>query len=730
MQKVPTPTHQAMVELCWAEVCDRKWPVTNDHHLTFANSGGIFAWKTNGGKFCAHMAVGKDIIPYIINLSIEGGHSLWVRKTGGGTIIYKREILGAPFLCLDDYHKADSGAQKAAEPFLTGSIKIPLENQTQTIGPVSLVNLNPKKGATIFDKTKFDGRLIRRLVPCDLDVIDLPDLKETGEEALDAAKKFGPFKMEKPTSSCTEYRKELIDYSERLFTKEGRDYIDIDGLLNIARGFTGYEFTPSEAVRYVLYKVSLPYHTVGWLRPEWVEGFGKEKSIAMTAKVEGGKEKKIVYKRDLQTVKEVIKFREEYKNELSRLEKWTAEIEELKKFLNPGWEKINQVLVEEGYEVPSPEACEGAVEEVSKIYTNIQERDWDTLENLKEANNWLNDKYIKLLREAKQRIEAYEKLWGWIRELISNAKKTSEIPPIRKIIEESPLPASGKHELKEIIDQKEATLKKKKQLKTEELVSYLQEMKELGDSFDYQKREKQARDITEDLLEIEFIKKEDEHLRGKNGQVYALDAFNLLKCADIFSSINWRDACCQALTLLTGIKYKTKTERTQNFSFSGSQKEGEKEKMPTWGKWALGLGITGVAAYSVYSLLKNRKPPRYIQTPEGLIPVSFLREEGDWLVFQSTDGQTWKLPYNTTRITVHLKPEHGGHTYWLIGEEKENLIVQVDQNEEKIPINKVDNIIYEAPSSEEQLQSEIPQDNQVAQYSQDSQDFFNRFSRN
>ena len=76
LQKVPTPTHQAMIELCWGEICDRKWPVTNDHHLTFANLGGIFTWKTNGGKFCAHMAAGKDIIAYIINLSIEGGHSL------------------------------------------------------------------------------------------------------------------------------------------------------------------------------------------------------------------------------------------------------------------------------------------------------------------------------------------------------------------------------------------------------------------------------------------------------------------------------------------------------------------------------------------------------------------------------------------------------------------------------------------------------------------------------
>ena len=285
LSKVPTPTHQAMIELCWAEVCDRKWPVTNDHHLTFANFADIFAWKTNSAKFCAHMAVGKDITPCIIDLAIEGGCSLWVRKTAGGTIIFKREILEGPFLCLDDYHRADSQAQKAAGHLLTGSIQIPLENQIQTIRCVSLVNLNPKKGATISDKTGFDRALIRRLIPCNLEAIELPDLKKIGEEALDVAKIFGRLKIEKPMSTCRQCREELIHYYKKLFTQEGQDLIDIDGLLNIARGFTGYGLTPSEAVRYVLYKASLPYHTLGWLRPEWVQGFGKEKSAAKIKKI-------------------------------------------------------------------------------------------------------------------------------------------------------------------------------------------------------------------------------------------------------------------------------------------------------------------------------------------------------------------------------------------------------------------------------------------------------------
>jgi len=149
-------------------------------------------------------------------------------------------------------------------------MKIPVENEMEVVRCVTVVNLNPQKGTTLFEKTGFNAPLIRRVVPCDLDAIELPNLKKMGQEALDAAKNFGPLQIKKPTSSCREYREELINWCEKLFTGEGLKYIDTEGLLNIARGFTGYGFSPSEAIRYTLYKMSLPYHTVGWLKPEWI----------------------------------------------------------------------------------------------------------------------------------------------------------------------------------------------------------------------------------------------------------------------------------------------------------------------------------------------------------------------------------------------------------------------------------------------------------------------------
>jgi len=397
------------------------------------------------------------------------------------------------------------------------------------------------------------------------------------------------------------------------------------------------------------------------------------------------------------------------------LEKSLAEIEEVEKFLEQedcSWETISQLLLEKGYTAPSLKNCKNALEEISKEYTNIQGRDRVSLENLKKANDWLNETYIRPLTEAKQRVETYKKLWDQIWEWISGVKKISEIPPIKETVDESPLAPSQKRRLKEAIDKKKSALEKERQSKIEELVSYVREMKELGDSYNYEKMKKAGRDIAEDLVQLELIKRENDHLTGKDGQVYALDAFNLPKCADIFASVSWDDACCQALTLLTGVNHPTLAERTGNFSFSGSRKERKKEKMQTWEKWALGLGIGSVVIGEiVYSVVKNKKaksPPRYIQTQEGLIPVTLLKEEGDWLFLQSKDGQIRKLPYNTTRIVALLKPEYGGQAYWFIGEEEKNLIVQVNQNEEKIPINQVDKIIYQSPSPEEQLQSEIP----------------------
>lgn len=316
LQKVPTPTHQAMIELLWAEVCDRTWPDTEDHHLNFLQFGETLTWKTSGAQFCAHMIAGDDITPYIIELSTEGGCSLWVRKTSTGRVTFKRELLEGSYVCLEDYHKARREGKQAAEHLLTGRTKIPVEDEIQAIQCVTVINLNPKEGDALFEQTGFDGSHIRRMVPCNLNALELPDLRKTGQEALDAARQVGALEMKEPASSCKAHRDEMNTYMEELFTEEGLRYIDIEGLLNIARGLTGYGFTPSEALRYVLYKVSFPYHTVGWLRPEWVEGVHKERSAVEIRKPLAPKS--ISKKIQLDTV-EQLRFQAEKRQQIQQL---------------------------------------------------------------------------------------------------------------------------------------------------------------------------------------------------------------------------------------------------------------------------------------------------------------------------------------------------------------------------------------------------------------------------
>ncbi|MBA7501036.1 hypothetical protein ES704_03798 [subsurface metagenome] len=718
LKKIPSATHEAMVELVWAEVCDRAWPVDNFHHLNFLNFGDTFRWKTEEARFCTYMVVKEeeDISSYIIEASLEHGYSAWLRGTSRGEHIFKRKILEKPYVCLEDYQNADRDSKRAVGHLLLGRIKLDWQNKSETISCVAMVNLNPREGKTLFQKSGFDKPQIRRLIPCDFDAIQLPDLEKIGQEAIEAARQFGPLKIEKPKSDCRPYRKELIDYRNKLFTEEGQSLIDVEGLLNLARGFTGYGFSASEAIRYTLYKIALPYHTVGWLKPEWVQRFSKDKSV----RIEINKESTPVFvkagKKDLQTLKEEIRFEDEHRDEVEKLKKGDEEVEKVKKFLQEqelSWEKFNQLVLEEGDKVPSPEKAENALKKVSEAYKNIQERPWDNLANLKEANKWLSEKYITPFKEVMQQVKTWKEIKSQIWERISDVKKVSGIAPIRKMIEESALPSIIKDRLKEKINKKEIDLEKEKKNKIKELKSYVKDMERLNDSFNNRdEMRRRARDIAQDLVELDLIRREDDQFTEKHGESYALDAFDFKKCADSSFFVGWNNICHQTIDLLNGVK-PTPPETIENFFFSDSQKGVGNGKMPTWKKWAWGAGIAGIAGVAGYSLLKNRKSKPlklYIQIKNNLIEVTYLRQEGNWLLFQSVDffqPRILKLPYDRIQAIALLKPEYGRKEYSFIRQEEEEIIVQGGQNDKKIPIQQVDKIIYQEIPSQEEVQPEI-----------------------
>lgn len=688
LEKVPTPTHKAIIELIWAEISDRRWPIIHDHRLNFLDFGDIFTWKTSLAKFCAYMVGIEDVDSCVIESSTERGRSLWVRRGASGAITFKRDILEMSLVCLDDYSDADTEAKKAAAHLLRGRTRIPVGNEMQMVRCVTIVNLNPKQGDTIFKKTGFNKSVIRRVMPCDMDVIEIPGLIKTGQKALDAAKIFGSLKMEEPTSSCVKYREELDNYSKELFTEEGRNYIDIEGLLNIARGFTGYELTASEAIRYTLYKISLPYHTLGWLREEWIEGF-RERPIDKVKKMPTSEmgitrtSSQIPVerdKKDFENIQDTIKFQEEYQDELNKLKKFNMEIEEFKEFLKQKdmtLKRISQIFVEEGYGVPSPERCENAVQEIEKKYRDIQGRDRAILEEFKKANEWLSKTYIKPLTDSEHRIKIYEEWWDYLWDKIFNIKKIGQISPISEMIDKSPLVVSQKGTLKEWMDEKKTALEevmralREKHLarigkvdtfsgwvKACELMlndsSLSEELKnELGqvsmekyrklsteikrNLISYLKKEDApTRDITQELMGLRLIRKVtifgSSKLEGIDGNTYPLDEFDFSKYK---AKEEWLtvDRCKgEALCLLTPkIENKTlKDLNRYNTREAFAQPKKTEEEMTKWEKVAIGSVTAGFGAYGIYLILKNRKD----------------KMEQDLLSAKRLNGKDEKIPIN------------------------------------------------------------------------------------
>lgn len=741
LEKVPTPTHKAIIELFWAEVSDRRWPIIHDHRLNFLNFGDIYTWKTSLAKFCAYMAGVKDVESCIIESSTERGRSLWVRRGPSGAITFKRDILEMLLVCLDDYSNADTEAKKAAAHLLRGRTKIPVENEMQMVRCVTIVNLNPKQGDIIFKKTGFNKPDIRRLVPCDLDVIEIPGLIKTGQKALDEAKIFGSLKMEEPTSSCVKYREELDNYSKELFTEEGRNYIDIEGLLNFARGFTGYGLTASEAIRYTLYKASLPYHTVGWLRLRWIQGFRErpvdkvkkmptpEMEISKTSSqipVERGK-------KDLETLKHSIRFQEEYQDELNKVGKFNMEIKEFKEFLEQkdiSLKRISQIFVEEGYKVPSPERCENAVQEIEKKYKNIQGRDWPVLKEFKKANEWLSKTYIKPLTDSEQRIEIYEERWDYLWEKIFDIKKIDQITAISEMVDKSPLVVSQKHRLKELIEEKKIALEKEiralrqkhlvriskvdtfpgwlkayefiindsslsEQLKLELVQALMEKYKKLSieikrNLISYLKKEDApTKDVTQELMGLRLIRKVtifgSSKLEDIDGNTYPLDEFDFskYKAKEEWFTI---DRCKkEALCLLTPkIENKTlKDLNRYNTREAFAQPKKTEEEMTKWEKVVIGSVTAGFGAYEIYSFLKNRKD----KMEQDLLSARRLNGKDEKIPINQQDELTYREE-NKLQLTSEpeITPGHQnyyeGQKVWIIDEGIDTYTIQYEDGKE------------------------------------------------
>lgn len=269
LREVPSPQHRALVELAISALVLRQLTDQEEHHAGFLLAGPPMTWKSAAGHFLC-LTAGTDPAACIVDLAAESGRSLWVRRGAAGDIRSQRALLSAPVVVLDEYGLADRAVRQAVAPFISGRRRVPVENEILPITPVPVITMNPRTGVTLSARTGFSLAQLRRLVPCDLGAVSLPDLALDGERAIQAARQAGPLALRPPRASCEDFRAALVQLLRQVAVTESIGIIDVELLLGLGRGLSGW-LMPAAAMRQAVYDFLLVIETVGWVRPGWLE---------------------------------------------------------------------------------------------------------------------------------------------------------------------------------------------------------------------------------------------------------------------------------------------------------------------------------------------------------------------------------------------------------------------------------------------------------------------------
>ncbi len=275
LQAVPSAQHRAVIELIMGAIAARRAGLREDHHPAFVLFGHTLAWKTSLARFVCKM-LGLSPATHLIDLATESGNSLWLRRDGRGEVAFEREIVTAPFLALDEYLEADPKVRHVIAHFLSGRVSVPFENAVLTIEPVCLVTMNARPNASLEERTTFRAHQLRRLVLCDVDRIPLPDLALLGDAPLQAAAQHEPLTVPPPRTDCHQYRPQIVRLVREVFTPEAQPFVDVEMILLLCAGMTGFIEDDERAIQQVFYDLALVMQTLGWVQPDWlaaVSGF-------------------------------------------------------------------------------------------------------------------------------------------------------------------------------------------------------------------------------------------------------------------------------------------------------------------------------------------------------------------------------------------------------------------------------------------------------------------------
>ena len=281
---VPSPCHRALLELALAALVVRKLTEQEERHPSFLLMGPTMAWKTSAGRFLC-LAAGVDPISHIVDLASESGRSLWIRRGPDGEIATRRLLLEAPVVVFDELQLAEPGVRRALAPFLSGRRRVPVENDTVDIAPVPLITMNPGSGHTLTERTGLAAPQLRRMIICDLGMVEMPDLALVGGRALEAAASAGPLALRSPQDSAERFRPAVVGLLRQVLQAEALGLVDVDLLLGLATGMTAW-LPAAIAVRQTLSDFLLIATTIGWTQPGWTDalrafpGTGREGSVS------------------------------------------------------------------------------------------------------------------------------------------------------------------------------------------------------------------------------------------------------------------------------------------------------------------------------------------------------------------------------------------------------------------------------------------------------------------
>jgi outer membrane murein-binding lipoprotein Lpp len=247
LRLIPTVVHRALAELILAAIVMRRHGTRPDRHPFFLCAGGTLKWKSSLALFlCA--ALDLDPALFLVDCGCESGKSLSIRRSGSGTLVFKRELLDAVFILV-----------------------MPFENESVRVQPVPLLILNPRDKPTVEGRLGLSAPQIRRAVVANLDVVPMPDLAVTGEEALAAARAHAPLILPAPAIDCRIYHRQIVDLTRAILLPEAEERIDVHIVETLCSGMTSFIPEANDAIAHVGKALGTIAETMGWTRVGWFD---------------------------------------------------------------------------------------------------------------------------------------------------------------------------------------------------------------------------------------------------------------------------------------------------------------------------------------------------------------------------------------------------------------------------------------------------------------------------